>query len=89
MTTLFGLLGDVQVQVDGRVLDLGHARQRCVLLVELNRTVSGAQLIDRVWGRKIPVRVRDTLYVYVSRPRTSRHCGASVPATIGYSKLLC
>jgi hypothetical protein len=65
MRTIFGLLGDVEVRVDGRRVEAGHARQRCVLavlLVEVNRVVSVPQLVDRVCGEQPPHRARETLY---------------------------
>ncbi|WP_232022107.1 BTAD domain-containing putative transcriptional regulator [Mycobacterium basiliense] len=68
----FCLLGEVEVLVDGRRLELGHARQRCVLaalMVEANRTISVAQLIDRVWGDAPPFSARNSLTSYVSRLR--------------------
>ncbi|HWR47410.1 MAG TPA: BTAD domain-containing putative transcriptional regulator, partial [Pseudonocardiaceae bacterium] len=68
----FGLLGDVEVRVDGRLVDVGHARQRCVLVVlalEANRRVSVDALVERVWGDRAPQRARETLYNYVSRLR--------------------
>ncbi len=68
----FGLLGDVEVWVDGRVVEVGHARQRCVLVVlvvESNHRVSVDQLVDRVWGDRAPQRARETLYNYLSRLR--------------------
>jgi DNA-binding SARP family transcriptional activator len=68
----FGLLGDVEVRVDGHPVEVGHARQRCVLgvlLVEATRAVSVDQLVDRVWGDRAPDRARQTLYNYLSRLR--------------------
>src|SRR5215831_3366401 len=68
----FGVLGDVEVRADGRLVEVGHARQRCVLavlLVEANHVVSAPQLVDRVWGDQPPQRARETLYNYLSRLR--------------------
>ncbi|MEV0253527.1 BTAD domain-containing putative transcriptional regulator [Streptomyces sp. NPDC050732] len=72
MAARFTVLGDVEVQVDGRQIDVGHLRQRsvlAVLLVEANRTVSVDQLADRVWADRLPRRFRTTLYSYLSRLR--------------------
>jgi DNA-binding SARP family transcriptional activator/Flp pilus assembly protein TadD len=68
----FGVLGAVEARIDGRAVDLGHARQRCVLgvlLVEAGRPVSVDQLVDRVWGDEVPQRVTNALYSYLSRLR--------------------
>ncbi|MEU3554815.1 BTAD domain-containing putative transcriptional regulator [Streptomyces fragilis] len=68
----FAVLGSVEARVGGRIIDLGHARQRCVLavmLVDANRVVSVDQLVERVWADRSPQRVRNTLYGYVSRLR--------------------
>jgi DNA-binding SARP family transcriptional activator/Tfp pilus assembly protein PilF len=68
----FRLLGNVEAHVDGQRVDLGHGRQKCVLLallVEANRAISTDQLIDRAWGTHRPHRARDTLYSYLSRLR--------------------
>ncbi|TDO17589.1 putative ATPase [Mycobacterium sp. BK086] len=72
MGARFSLLGDVEVHLDGRPLDAGHARQRCVLaalLVDVNRSVSVDQLLDRVWADAPPRRARNALAGYVSRLR--------------------
>lgn len=70
----FRLLGDVEVRSDGQQLDVGHARQRCVLvalLVDVNHAVTADQLIDRVWASETPSRSRNALAAYVSRLRQS------------------
>ncbi|HEU4423915.1 MAG TPA: BTAD domain-containing putative transcriptional regulator [Pilimelia sp.] len=72
MAVQFRLLGDVQVRVDGRLVDPGHARQQCVLvalLVDANRVVSVDQLLDRVWAGRPPQRARNALSAYMSRLR--------------------
>ncbi len=68
----FGLLGAVEVRDRGEVVDIGHVRQRSVLvalLVEEGRPVPVDRLLDRVWGERAPLRARDTLYGYVSKLR--------------------
>lgn len=68
----FRVLGEVEAVVDGRRLDIGHARQRSVLislLVDANRPVSPDQLIDRVWADEPPHRARNALAAYISRLR--------------------
>ena len=68
----FGLLGDVEVRAGGRLVEIGHVRQRCVLaalLVEDGRPVPVDRLVDRVWGERAPQRARDTLYGYLSKLR--------------------
>ncbi|MGW4111507.1 BTAD domain-containing putative transcriptional regulator [Actinosynnema sp. NPDC004786] len=72
MSVEFLLLGEIRARVDGVEVDLGHARQRCVLaalLVEPNRQQSLDVLVDRVWGDRPPRQARNTLYGYVYRLR--------------------
>src|SRR4051812_33059923 len=72
MAVEFRLLGDVEVFVDGRAVDIGHARQRCVLavlLIEPNRPVAIDQLADRVWADRLPHGSHRPLYGYLSRLR--------------------
>jgi DNA-binding SARP family transcriptional activator len=66
----FGILGPVEVWVDGRPVAAGHARQRAVLAVLLlgaGRAVPPEVLIDRVWGEDPPRSVRNVVYGYVAR----------------------
>src|SRR5215213_3081364 len=68
----FGLLGDVEARTGGRLLDIGPARQRCVLvalLIDVNRLVPSDQLIERVWSDELPHRARNSLAGYLSRLR--------------------
>lgn len=72
MAAEFGVLGVVEARIDGRPVDLGHARQRSVLgvlLVEVGRPVTVDQLIDRLWGERPPQRAASALYSYLSRLR--------------------
>ncbi|MGC7094964.1 BTAD domain-containing putative transcriptional regulator [Amycolatopsis lurida] len=72
MSVEFGLLGEVRARAGGVAVDLGHARQRCVLaalLVEPNRPQSLDVLIERVWGERPPRQARNTLYGYLYRLR--------------------
>jgi DNA-binding SARP family transcriptional activator len=68
----FRLLDGVEAEAAGRLIDLGHARQRSVLaalLVDANRVVPVDQILDRVWADRLPQRARTTLSSYLSRLR--------------------
>jgi DNA-binding SARP family transcriptional activator len=68
----FRLLGPVELWHDDRRVELGHARQRCVLavlLVEAGQVVPAATLLDRVWGHEPPDGGLSVLYAYVTRLR--------------------
>jgi DNA-binding SARP family transcriptional activator len=72
VTVEFRLFGAVEAHLDGRELDLGHARQQCVLaalLVDANVPVPVDELIERVWGELRPHRARETLHSYLTRLR--------------------
>ncbi|WP_158883140.1 AfsR/SARP family transcriptional regulator [Amycolatopsis anabasis] len=74
MTASFATLGNVEARVGGRMVDVGHPRQRCVLaalLFDANRPVSADQLIGRVWGDEPLPHARGTLHTYLSRLRKS------------------
>ncbi|HEX4221558.1 MAG TPA: BTAD domain-containing putative transcriptional regulator [Pseudonocardiaceae bacterium] len=71
-TVGFRLFGGVEADRGGLRVDIGHARQQCVLavlLVEANNTVSVDELIDRVWAGEPPARAREGLQTYVARLR--------------------
>ena len=68
----FRLFGGVDADRDGHAVDLGHARQRCVLavlLVDANTPVAVEELIDRVWAGEPPIRARESLQSYLTRLR--------------------
>ena len=68
----FELLGPLQVLDEGRVLQLGGAKQRstlAMLLLGRNQVVSRDQLIDGLWGASPPPSAGPTLETYVSRLR--------------------
>ncbi|MFE4591012.1 AfsR/SARP family transcriptional regulator [Streptomyces laurentii] len=72
MSVWFGVLGGVEVRVGTWPVDVGHARQQCVLaalLTDAGRLVTMDQLADRVWGERQPQRARAALHSYLSRLR--------------------
>jgi DNA-binding SARP family transcriptional activator len=82
---LFGLLGAIEVSVDGTSLPLGGPRQRAVLAdlaLHVGRAVPTAQLIDDVWGERPPVSATHTLETYVSRIRHLLATSAEADATV-------
>jgi DNA-binding SARP family transcriptional activator len=81
----FGVLGPVEVWLDGRTVDAGHARQRAVLAVlalEAGRAVPAEVLIDRVWGEDPPRSVRNVLYGYVTRLKALLASGQDLGVTL-------
>ncbi|MFG6198452.1 BTAD domain-containing putative transcriptional regulator [Nonomuraea sp. JJY05] len=84
----FGILGEVSAWADGRPINLGPARQRCVLaalLVDANHPVSLDQLTDRVWGATPPQRAAGTLHTYLSRLRSALSPAENIHrSTAGY-----
>jgi DNA-binding SARP family transcriptional activator len=68
----FRLLGPVEMWHAGCRIDLGHAKQRCVLavlLMEAGKAVPIATLVDRVWGHAPPEAAVNVLYGYLGRLR--------------------
>ena len=85
MAAEFRLLGQIEVCVNGQIVDAGHARQRsvlAVLLVEVNRLVSAAELIDRVWGeQRLPGNPGNALHTYISLLRRALTTASGVSIT--------
>ncbi|SOJ56051.1 Transcriptional regulatory protein EmbR [Mycobacterium simulans] len=68
----FGVLGSLEMRVNGAVVSVGTPKQRAVLatlLINRNRPVAVDTLIDAVWEQKAPTGARATLYAYVSNLR--------------------
>jgi DNA-binding SARP family transcriptional activator/tetratricopeptide (TPR) repeat protein len=68
----FRLLGEVEVERDGVVVDLGRRRERCLLgllLLEANSAVPVDRLIDLLWDGAPPPAARASLHAHVSRLR--------------------
>ncbi|WP_163509918.1 AfsR/SARP family transcriptional regulator [Fodinicola acaciae] len=68
----FAVLGAVEARAAGRRIDVGHARQQCVLaalLVDANNAIPPDTLIERAWDVDVRRRAHGTLYSYISRLR--------------------
>jgi DNA-binding SARP family transcriptional activator/tetratricopeptide (TPR) repeat protein len=66
------LFGEIQLEGDGQLLDVGTPRQQAVLAalaVDVGRPVAIETLIDRVWDDSPPVEARGVLYSHLSRIR--------------------
>ena len=69
---LFRVLGTLEAEHGGRLLDLGRPKQRALLaslLLSANRVVSADRLIDELWGDGSPANAGAALQVQVSRLR--------------------
>lgn len=72
MAVVVRLLGEVGAEVDGRPVDLGTPKQRCVLAalaVDCGRVVQVDRLVVRVSGADAEHRSRTVLHSYISRLR--------------------
>src|SRR5713101_8199135 len=68
----FGILGPLEVRVDGQVVRLGGAKQRTLLaalLLEPNRVVASERLVELLWGGEPPETAANNLQVYISQLR--------------------
>src|SRR4051794_35200300 len=68
----FGILGPLEVRVDGRTVAFGGARPRAVfavLALNANQPVSAERLAVALWGEDVPPSAIKTVQVYVARLR--------------------
>ncbi|HJU81427.1 MAG TPA: BMP family ABC transporter substrate-binding protein [Acidimicrobiia bacterium] len=68
----FRILGTVEAEVDGTLVDLGPPKQRALLallLLNANQIVSSDRLIDLIWGEAAPRTAAHSLQIYVSELR--------------------
>ncbi|MEV7026934.1 winged helix-turn-helix domain-containing protein, partial [Kitasatospora sp. NPDC093558] len=80
----FAVLGPLRCWRDGVEVPLGSPQQQSLLLALLfraGRHVSGAQLIDDLWGDEPPARATGVVRTYVHRLR--RVLGAEALASVG------
>jgi DNA-binding SARP family transcriptional activator len=84
----FRMLGVMEIEAAGRLLDPGPPKQRLVLaalLLEAGRPVAIDTLIDRVWDEAPPPGARDIIYAHVSRMRrllALTHAEGATPARL-------
>jgi len=74
MTVEFGVLGPLEVRLDGELIPLPSGRARVLLaslLLRANEVVSVDELVDRLWdgAPPTPVRAKATLHMVVTRLR--------------------
>jgi DNA-binding SARP family transcriptional activator len=68
----FRILGPLEVNSDGQLLDLGGAKQRsllAVLLLHANQVVSRDRLVEALWESEPPETANKALQVHVSALR--------------------
>ena len=84
----FGVLGPLEVTLDGRALPLGGPKQRAVLailLLRANELVSRDRLIDGVWGERAPSEAQRSIDSYVSRLRAQLGADRITRSASGYT----
>ena len=68
----FGVLGPIELWVEGRLVPLGGPKQRALLaflLLHANQAVSRDRLIDALWGESPPPSASESLAAYIYRLR--------------------
>ena len=82
---VYRLLGPIEVDVNGRALDVGGQKQRAllvVLLLSANEPVPRDILADRLWGERPPAGAQHTLEVHISRLRKILEPAAGRPVVL-------
>ena len=83
----FRLLGPLEVVENRAAIDVGSAKPRAllaVLLLNANRVVSREDLVDALWGERVPKTASKALQVYVSQLRKSLGRDRIVTRARGY-----
>jgi basic membrane lipoprotein Med (substrate-binding protein (PBP1-ABC) superfamily)/DNA-binding SARP family transcriptional activator len=68
----FRILGTVQAEVEGQLVDLGPPKQRALLallLLNSNQVVATDRLVDLIWGETAPRTAAHSVQIYVSELR--------------------
>jgi DNA-binding SARP family transcriptional activator len=68
----FGILGSIQLSVDGGAVDLGGTKRRglvCRLIVDVNRVVPLDALVEDLWAGERAGSAQSTIYTYLSQLR--------------------
>src|SRR5207237_9595692 len=81
----YRILGPLEVRCGTDVVPLASGNQRKVLLalaLEPNRSVSGEQLIDALWGERPRARAKNALQVHVSALRALLEVGVNRGAVL-------
>src|SRR5438132_13980573 len=68
----FGILGPLEVRDGARAVALGGLKPRAllaILLLNANRVVASARLIELIWGDEAPERAAHSLQVQISQLR--------------------
>jgi DNA-binding SARP family transcriptional activator len=87
----FRILGPLEVRDNGRIVDVGAAKQRALLamlLLNANRVVSTDALIESLWGERPPETAGKALQVYVSQLRKALGRDRIVTRSPGYELLM-
>jgi YVTN family beta-propeller protein len=70
----YRILGPLEVSADGRMVEIGGAKPRAllvILLLRANESVPRDVLVHELWGEQPPASAQHSLEVYVSRLRKS------------------